>query len=190
MKVVFGISKKQVTNFNELTRDLHRLVRGHADYVSGRRYGHHPFNTNQHFEVEADSFVAIVTVTGERCALMEYLTPALLQLFADHGLCDSATLEQIEYYSEAPELLWHEDMCAFVARVGLESPRVRQGALEAMGTCRFRDATDEGFPVVHVELLMGHVHYWKQEAGKLIWGTLTPEQKLMHQALAEAYMNV
>ena len=68
MKASFAISKEQVVDFGKLRRDLRKLVVDHDYFVNDREEGYYPFNSNQHFEVEADSFVAIVTVTGERCA--------------------------------------------------------------------------------------------------------------------------
>ncbi len=189
MKASFEIAKEQVVDFEKLRRDLRKLVVDHDYFVSDRKEGHYPFNSNQQVGLQLEHAAVIVTIEGERCALLEHLTPALIQVFAVHGLVGDSEVTPILYESSVQELLWNEDMCGLVARLGLESSLVRQGGMEAMGTCRFRDATDEGFPVVYAEPVMFHVHHWKQEAGKLIWGTLTPEQKLTHQALAEAYIS-
>ena len=190
MKAIFVIPYNAVLDKVEFMWKLNDIARDHIELIRNANNGF-PFNENQSFTYKAHEKRFVIVVEGERCALKDLIAPRLLEVFNTCALDPQAEdWAPVVYETQVEEMLWHEDMCEYVARVKLSDTEVHQGALEALGMCLFREHGEGEERYVHGEAFARSMPYWKIEAAILIWVEMSDEQKKAHRELADFYRSV
>lgn len=190
MKAIFVIPNNAVLDKVEFLWKLNDIG---SDQVEHVRYanGGYPFNENQHFSYKAYEKRFVIVVEGERCALKDLITPRLLEAFDTCALDPQAEdWSPVVYETQVEDMLWHEDMCDYVKRVGPSDAYVKQGALEALGACVFDEDGVGELRYIYGETVNLGMPRWKIEAAKLIWDKMSWEQKKAQRELVEFYRSL
>ena len=186
MKAVFVISPLFVKDKYEFLWQLKDIEKCHREHMNHANNGF-PFNHNQSFSFNDGFGRFVIDIEGERCALKDLIIPRLQKLFVEYGFPETEEYKPLIYKTQVEEMLWHENMCEYVARVKLTDPVVHQGALEALGVCLFQEHGEGEERYVHGEAFVRHMPLWKIEAAKLIWSQMSDEQKKAQRELVEFY---